>query len=519
MFYVGGYSHAEIALFLGVNAATVNNRFLRTARRKIRERTFAMAREELQQVAPSRDQTFVAAVHFCNAAEAGNLAQLREMIKIDPAVVNAVHPQRKNKALHLAAERDHVDVVRLLLEAGADPLEDFHPFGYRHCPLALARSAGHYEVVELIEQHLRAKFETGSKRLDEPDDSGNRVLHRVVYHRHHALVTDLLKRGANPEVRNNWGQKPIHLALAPLRGMPDGVTAGLLLEYGADVNVTNTNNPHEEGWVENGAPLIAALKGRHLEVAELLLESGAMADVVFYAGPTALDLAETQGYQALATRLIGQGARHVYGSYVARGDYLLIGELLDRCSDEMVGKGNKWSVAGYFLLCGVRHRDETIVIMCLKVNPRLASREVQRVLCNVMHHDRNPGDQEIQGRNLIQCLEHGLDANAADEDGIGLLHGLSFAYWISHLSDEGCAFYASILLDHGAELDAPDRRDGLRPLTWAARYGRRLLVELFLSRGAMVEVRGEKAEATPLTWARQSGFDEITGLLEEAVRK
>ena len=83
-------------------------------------------------------------------------------------------------------------------------------------------------------------------------------------------------------MRNNWGQKPIHLALAPLRGMPDGVTAGLLLDHGADVNVTNTNNPHEEGWVENGAPLIAALKGQHLAVAELLSESGAMADVVSY---------------------------------------------------------------------------------------------------------------------------------------------------------------------------------------------------------------------------------------------
>ncbi len=588
LFYISEYSHAEIGHFLDLSPATVNNR-LRAARKKLKKRITEMAKDELQQSAPSRDRIFVSAVHFCNAAQTGDLSQISEMLSADPAVIHAVHPQHKSKALHLAVRQGHTEVVRLLLQAGADPLEDFDFNRYRNCPLTLARFSGHHRIVELIEEHLSAQFEQRQGQLDAQDENGNTLLHQVVYHRHQPLVADLLHRGADTEARNRWGQKPIHLALykgaseqlqRDERHRPDRMTAGLLLEHGAvndiwvasvlgethivrrlleqdpalanyyngavrhpggisypltaaawqghieivrllldsgsDVNVTNTNDPHEDGWVENGAPLMMALTNRHLAVAELLLDRGAKADVGTYAGPTALELAEENGYDALATRLIAQGARHNFYTYATRGDHLLIGELLDRCGDDVVGKGNKWNIAGYFLLNGVRGQDETIVAMCLRAHPRLARSEVHEVLCNVMRFDRQPGDQEGQIKLLRLCLEHGLDSNAPDEEGFGLLHGLSFKYWSNGLSDGGRAAYAAMLLDYGAELDVPDTKDRLRPLSWACQYGRKTLVELLLKRGALVTVEGEKNEAAPLTRAKQSGFDDIVHMLKQA---
>ena len=194
LLYMGEQTHGEIAEFLGLSRATVNNR-LRAGRRKLKEGLLVMTKEELRKSAPSRSSSFVAAVHVCNAAEAGDLAQISDMVRADPESIHAVHPQRQRKELHLAAEQGHVEVVRVLLEAGAEPLEDFHCTGYRNCPLTLAREAGHNGVVALIDDSLRASIRAREDRLDEQDADGNTLLHLAVYHRVTWLVLDLLKRG------------------------------------------------------------------------------------------------------------------------------------------------------------------------------------------------------------------------------------------------------------------------------------------------------------------------------------
>ena len=47
LFYISAYSHQEIASFLGLSAATVNNR-LRSARKRLQEEMLKMAKRELQ---------------------------------------------------------------------------------------------------------------------------------------------------------------------------------------------------------------------------------------------------------------------------------------------------------------------------------------------------------------------------------------------------------------------------------------------------------------------------------------
>ena len=99
LFYISDYSHQEIASFLGLSAATVNNR-LRSARKHLRKEMLKMARRELQGQAPSRDERF--------AQRVAHLLQPEE---------NA----SRGRALFEACAGNHLETAKLLLERGADP--------------------------------------------------------------------------------------------------------------------------------------------------------------------------------------------------------------------------------------------------------------------------------------------------------------------------------------------------------------------------------------------------------------
>jgi ankyrin repeat protein len=72
---------------------------------------------------------------------------------------------------------------------------------------------------------------------------------------------------------------------------------------------------------------------------------------------------------------------------------------------------------------------------------------------------------------------------------------------------------ATLLLDAGASLENRDPLLKSTPLGWACRWGRRALVELYLSRGADVAECDAEAWARPLAWAEKGGQGEIAELL------
>ncbi len=78
------------------------------------------------------------------AAGLGRLKQVRELLQ-------TAEPKLRHKALALAAQHGHVDVVRLLLDAGEDPSR-YNPEGnHAHStPLHQAVLAGHEAVVRLL---------------------------------------------------------------------------------------------------------------------------------------------------------------------------------------------------------------------------------------------------------------------------------------------------------------------------------------------------------------------------------
>jgi ankyrin repeat protein len=126
------------------------------------------------------------------------------------------------RALHFAAQ--HVDVVRVLVEAGAD-VEAQTPLGSR--PLHAAAQDGHVEVV-------RTLLEVGAD-VEAQFADGARLLHRAAQFGHVEVVRTLLEAGADAEAPGTDGARPLHYAANG--GSAD--TIGALLELGVDTHVVD----------------------------------------------------------------------------------------------------------------------------------------------------------------------------------------------------------------------------------------------------------------------------------------
>ena len=103
-------------------------------------------------------------------------------------------------------------------------------------------------------------------------------------------------------------------------------------------------------------------------------------------------------------------------------------------------------------------------------------------------------------------LEHGMDPNHMSWHRLTLLH---------HMAAAGELAKATLLLDHGADVDAIDLEYQSTPLGVAVRSGQRDLVGLLLERGADPNAAGAPW-ATPLAWARKRGHTDLEATLRQA---
>lgn len=144
-------------------------------------------------------------------------------------------------------------------------------------------------LAEAIARHNIARItellSTGAKP-DAPAGSQT-YLHRTATSGDPAVMQALLSHGANPNVRNATGARPLHLAITP-------ALVKLLVAAKADVNATDNNGQ---------TPLHMAANRGARDVAEALLDAGAKTDVRDHAGKTPLDLA-VEGQRVETVRLL-----------------------------------------------------------------------------------------------------------------------------------------------------------------------------------------------------------------------
>ncbi|NP_001106372.1 ankyrin repeat domain-containing protein 6 [Xenopus tropicalis] len=203
-------------------------------------------------------------------------------------------------ALHLAANKGHVNVVHILVKAGCDL--DIQDDGNQ---TALHRAAvvGNSEVLALLIQEGCA--------LDRQDKDGNTALHEASWHGFSQSVKLLVKAGANVLAKNKAGNTPLHLACQ--NGHSQSCRILLLAGSRADLknNVGDTclhvaarynhlsvirillsafcsvNEKNQAG----DTPLHVAAALNHRKVIKVLLEAGADATLLNNAGQIALDTA------------------------------------------------------------------------------------------------------------------------------------------------------------------------------------------------------------------------------------
>ena len=194
------------------------------------------------------------------AAESGNLVQVRELLD-KGADVNHPAPNWGHTALMLAAGKDQVEVVKILLKAGANP--NAVAFGHGGVPgwawmFAMDRCNKHW--LEMTEAMLAAGVELNPKTIypsplgyaiDEHDtvmieallkkgaevnlsdsETGDTLLMSAAKYSTPEVVQILVKAGANVNAKNKRGQTALMLA-DTMDNLWRREIVALLIEHGA----------------------------------------------------------------------------------------------------------------------------------------------------------------------------------------------------------------------------------------------------------------------------------------------
>ncbi|KAK3284111.1 hypothetical protein CYMTET_8221 [Cymbomonas tetramitiformis] len=170
--------------------------------------------------------------HVQNPSDSSNLLKLLQL------------GDRKNRcALHFASLDGHVDIARILIEAGAE-VDAVSVDGAT--PLHLAAAAGHFHVVKLLLQN--------HANTTRADAFGSVPLHEACSRRHPQVIKELLSSRSPAEVwdqtqaQDNDGLTPLHKVCQPdpevaHRPVGDATQAdlslNLLFDAGADPNSTD----------------------------------------------------------------------------------------------------------------------------------------------------------------------------------------------------------------------------------------------------------------------------------------
>jgi RNA polymerase sigma factor (sigma-70 family) len=282
LFYIGGYSMEEVATFLEAPVSTVKGR-LHSARERLRTMLLDTVADDLRARRPSRNETFATAiVDLLKAARAGDVERVKGLLKEDPRLLVARDPMG-NTALIIAVNSGHEALADLIYDAGVEPglheaaaigdaarvraaleqhpeeLDTDSPEGFT--PLALAAHFGHLEVMRLLIDRGADVNRVASHRLAVTP------LHAALFGRQLDAARLLIDRGANVTLaRGGTGWKRAGwTALHYVARMGFSTLVEPLLERGAD-----PSHRDEEGKTA----LDVAIDAQHHDIADVLRSRG-----------------------------------------------------------------------------------------------------------------------------------------------------------------------------------------------------------------------------------------------------
>jgi ankyrin repeat protein len=231
--------------------------------------------------------------------------------------LNEVDEDDGNTMLFRASKEGNLEIVRLLVEGGADM--DKADYDGR-TPLYVACKYGHIKIVQLL-LDAGADIDKEGWRVGTPlwiaSEKGDLK-----------IVKLLIEKGANLDIEGNLGT-PLYIAsLVGLLGV-----VRLLVDAGADIDkgvwagkktplwIASKEGRHkivklliekgaklDETDIEDRTPLLMACRYGHLAVVRLLVEAGADKDKASREGWTPLNYASNGGHLEMVRLLIEKGA-------------------------------------------------------------------------------------------------------------------------------------------------------------------------------------------------------------------
>ena len=384
-------------------------------------------------------------------------------------------------SLHIASEHGCTDVVKLLLQAGADPNIQTHGFERDEIVDNLSCLPSNILLhpqykTDLLLNNFQAMF--GFTALMFASDNG-----------HSEIVQLLLNAKATPDLQTENGETALYLAAE--KGYPDIVQ--LLLEYGAD---PNTSTRH--GVAAIHAAMLVIIKGVatgtyecYLKTLKLLIaQPNIKINETILGGVTILMLASGFGSAQIVELLLQAGADPNIEQHIPVSKVFVTSCL------------PKTHTIGYTALmyASTKQKNSEVVKLLLKAN---ANPNQENALALMIAADQGYLD-------IVQdLLEYGADPNSiSDIDGSTALH-----YALKSQTETPLKAFIKLviirqLIEKGANIINIQNEDGLTAMMMATDKGLSEVVDLLLHNGADPNIHGDKG-LTALVYACNHGNSKV----------
>jgi ankyrin repeat protein len=512
---------------------------------------------------------------FC-ACISGDLLTVRRLAEQDPSIVRSHHAYRT--PIYFAVRENRLDVVKFLLDRGADPLglavndsllDICRDRGYRELEMLLETSLASTQrasskgeaVAEAIRDHdlerVRSLLDAAPELLHAGDGRSNQPIHWAVMTRQIDVIDELLERGADINARRFDGARPIQLTNGDyhFRGWrdvthdwpttPPQVLAHLRLR-GAycdictachigdlervrelleeDPSLANRVSEYVTYYLGSGTPLRNAAATGNVEIVKLLLERGAdpnLPEVGIAPQGHALYSAVANGHHEIARLLLERGA---YPNPEVESSADALSRAISNSDQKMIDLLCSFGAARAVHLLGY-HGDVQTAAAVFAANPALADDPEALTNAAGQGHEafvRLLLRYQTDLPKRVMFAPWSVGAKTCELNELLFEHGMDpsqpdwlLATPLHQFARKGDVENAALFLDHGARLDARDEDICSTPLGWAAKYGQTRMVELLLRRGAKTNLPDDPPWATPLAWATRRGHSETAELLRE----
>ncbi|XP_035826279.1 transient receptor potential cation channel subfamily A member 1 homolog [Aplysia californica] len=399
-------------------------------------------------------------LHF--AAMRGNEVACRDLLYFRDRVKIGYEDKQGITPLHSAAIHNHLEIARMLLEAGADLMCRDKELS---TPLHHAASEGNMDLVQvLFEAGARTKeaWVTLSEMVSATDIESSTALHVAVDNGHYEVAKVLLEKRAEVNKPRKHFMYPLHLAAQS----GDIRIARLLVENHARIDAVNS---------DQATALHRASALNHVEVVKFLVDRGARINRPDKDNYTPLLLAATYGNVDTVELLLQKGA-----------DYRAV-DKYDKTAIFMAAEENKMVV----------------------LEKLLSYQQVKRLVNDCDCYDNSP--LHVASENgfleITQCLlDSGADLDDKNEEEQTPLH-LAAKYGRTNIVRE--------LIKRDKTIVNDEDENSNTALHLAAQYGHNKVAKVLLDLGADVSARNYN-QWTPLDLAASKGWTKTcTVLLEE----